>query len=90
MGRLGVPLGLDTGHRPRPKGILPGVRRRCIKEREFENWSMGFEEVEQTAWMAWAPGGELGGACAVVSWAELGRSAPCAPVPKKRVLLAAI
>ncbi|CAK9038244.1 unnamed protein product [Durusdinium trenchii] len=28
------------------------IRRRCIKEREFENWSMGFDEVEQTAWMA--------------------------------------
>ncbi|CAK9001928.1 Desumoylating isopeptidase 2 [Durusdinium trenchii] len=30
------------------------IRRRCIKEREFENWSMGFDEVEQTAWMAQA------------------------------------
>lgn len=29
-------------------------RRRCIQSREFENWSMGLDEVEQTAWMvAW-------------------------------------
>eukprot|EP00438_Fugacium_kawagutii_P026740 Skav205686 [mRNA] locus=scaffold2655:65004:66244:- [translate_table: standard] len=27
------------------------IRRRCIKAREFENWSMGLDEVEQTAWM---------------------------------------
>lgn len=32
-------------------------RRRCIKTREFENWFMGLDEVEQTAWMAPDPGG---------------------------------
>jgi len=30
------------------------IRRRCIQSREFENWSMGLDEVEQTAWMAQA------------------------------------
>ncbi|CAL1139896.1 unnamed protein product [Cladocopium goreaui] len=30
------------------------IRRRCIKTREFENWFMGLDEVEQTAWMAQA------------------------------------
>lgn len=28
------------------------IRRRCIAAREFENWSMGLDEVDQTAWMA--------------------------------------
>ena len=35
---------------PAAAGVLR--RRRCIKQREFENWSMGLDEVEPTPWMA--------------------------------------